>query len=96
VPAVTVIGVVRELGPVLGGLMVAGRVASAMAAELGTMRVTEQIDALVTLRTDPFRWLVGPRILAGVILAISIEPTGGSPTGAPTGPVIATGKLSAD
>ncbi|MFZ4382620.1 MAG: MlaE family ABC transporter permease, partial [Sandarakinorhabdus sp.] len=47
VPAVTVIGVVRELGPVLGGLMVAGRVASAMAAELGTMRVTEQIDALV-------------------------------------------------
>ena len=68
VPAVTVIGVVRELGPVLGGLMVAGRVASAMAAELGTMRVTEQIDALVTLRTDPFRWLVGPRILAGVLV----------------------------
>ena len=68
VPAVTVIGVVRELGPVLGGLMVAGRVASAMAAELGTMRVTEQIDALVTLRTDPFRWLVGPRIFAGVLV----------------------------
>ncbi|MEY2883788.1 MAG: hypothetical protein RL490_1512, partial [Pseudomonadota bacterium] len=44
VPAVTVIGIVRELGPVLGGLMVAGRVASAMAAEIGTMRVTEQID----------------------------------------------------
>ncbi|WP_353218142.1 ABC transporter permease [Sandarakinorhabdus sp.] len=68
VPAVTVIGVVRELGPVLGGLMVAGRVASAMAAELGTMRVTEQIDALVTLRTDPFRWLVGPRLLAAVLV----------------------------
>jgi phospholipid/cholesterol/gamma-HCH transport system permease protein len=68
VPAVTVIGVVRELGPMLGGLMVAGRVASAMAAELGTMRVTEQIDALVTLRTDPFRWLVGPRILAAVLV----------------------------
>ena len=68
VPAVTVIGVVRELGPVLGGLMVAGRVASAMAAELGTMRVTEQIDALVTLRTDPFRWLVGPRIVAAVLV----------------------------
>jgi phospholipid/cholesterol/gamma-HCH transport system permease protein len=68
VPAVTVIGVVRELGPVLGGLMVAGRVASAVAAELGTMRVTEQIDALVTLRTDPFRWLVGPRILAAVLV----------------------------
>jgi phospholipid/cholesterol/gamma-HCH transport system permease protein len=60
--------VVRELGPVLGGLMVAGRVASAMAAELGTMRVTEQIDALVTLRTDPFRWLVAPRILAAVLV----------------------------
>jgi phospholipid/cholesterol/gamma-HCH transport system permease protein len=68
VPAVTVIGVVRELGPVLGGLMVAGRVASAMAAELGTMRVTEQIDALVTLRTDPFRWLVVPRLLAAVLV----------------------------
>lgn len=68
VPAVTVIGVVRELGPVLGGLMVAGRVASAMAAELGTMRVTEQIDALVTLRTDPFRWLVAPRLLAAVLV----------------------------
>jgi phospholipid/cholesterol/gamma-HCH transport system permease protein len=68
VPAVTVIGVVRELGPVLGGLMVAGRVASAMAAELGTMRVTEQIDALVTLRTDPFRWLVAPRLVAAVLV----------------------------
>ena len=68
VPAVTVIGVVRELGPVLGGLMVAGRVASAMAAELGTMRVTEQIDALVTLRTDPMRWLVAPRLAAAVLV----------------------------
>ena len=68
VPAVTVIGIVRELGPVLGGLMVAGRVASAMAAELGTMRVTEQIDALTTLRTDPFRYLVGPRIIAAVLV----------------------------
>jgi phospholipid/cholesterol/gamma-HCH transport system permease protein len=68
VPAVTVIGVVRELGPVLGGLMVAGRVASAMAAELGTMRVTEQIDALVTLRTDPLRWLVVPRLVAAVLV----------------------------
>ncbi len=68
VPAVTVIGIVRELGPVLGGLMVAGRVASAMAAELGTMRVTEQIDALTTLRTDPFQYLVGPRIVAAVLV----------------------------
>ena len=68
VPAVTVIAVVRELGPVLGGLMVAGRVSSAMAAELGTMRVTEQIDALATLRTDPYQYLIAPRLLAAVIV----------------------------
>ena len=68
VPAVTVIAIVRELGPVLGGLMVAGRVSSAMAAELGTMRVTEQIDALTTLRTDPFRYLIAPRVLAATIV----------------------------
>lgn len=68
VPAVTVIAIVRELGPVLGGLMVAGRVSSAMAAELGTMRVTEQIDALTTLRTDPFRYLIAPRVLAATLV----------------------------
>lgn len=68
VPAVTVIAIVRELAPVLGGLMVAGRVSSAMAAELGTMRVTEQIDALVTLRTDPFQFLVAPRVLAALVV----------------------------
>lgn len=67
VPAVVVIGMVRELGPVLTGLMVAGRVSSAMAAELGTMRVTEQIDAMRTLRTDPFRYLIAPRLFASVI-----------------------------
>ena len=67
VAAVVVIAIVRELGPVLGGLMVAGRVSSAMAAEIGTMRVTEQIDALVTLSTDPFKYLVVPRLVAGVI-----------------------------
>jgi len=66
VPGVVVIAIVRELGPVLGGLMVAGRVSSAMAAELGTMRVTEQIDALVTLSTDPFKYLIAPRIIAAV------------------------------
>ncbi|MEM8827052.1 MAG: ABC transporter permease [Pseudomonadota bacterium] len=68
VPAVTVIAIVRELAPVLGGLMVAGRVSSAMAAELGTMRVTEQIDALSTLRTDPFRFLIGPRVFAATLV----------------------------
>ena len=67
VPAVVAIGMARELGPVLGGLMVAARVASAIAAELGTMRVSEQIDALVTLSTDPVAWLVSPRIWAAIL-----------------------------
>jgi phospholipid/cholesterol/gamma-HCH transport system permease protein len=67
VPAIVVFGMVRELGPVLVGLMVAGRVSSAMAAELGTMRVTEQLDAMATLRTDPFRYLVAPRLFAAVV-----------------------------
>ena len=64
VPTVVVVSITRELGPVLTGLMVAGRVGAAMAAEIGAMRVTEQIDALVTLSTDPFKYLVAPRILA--------------------------------
>jgi phospholipid/cholesterol/gamma-HCH transport system permease protein len=68
VPAVTVIAIVRELGPVLAGLMVAGRVASAMAAELATMRVTEQLDAMVTLRTDPWRYLIAPRLVAATLM----------------------------
>ncbi len=67
VPAVTAIAMARELGPVLGGLMVAARVASSIAAELGTMKVTEQIDALVTLSTDPIRWLVTPRLWAAIL-----------------------------
>ena len=64
VPSIVAIAMVRELGPVLAGLMVAGRVASSIAAELGTMRVTEQIDALTTLSTDPMKYLVLPRVLA--------------------------------
>lgn len=68
VATIVVLSVTRELGPVLAGLMVAGRVGAAMAAELGTMRVTEQIDALSTLSTDPFRYLIFPRILAGVLM----------------------------
>ena len=55
---------IRELGPVLAGLMVAGRVGSGIAAQLGSMRVTEQIDALNTLGTDPIKKLVTPRVLA--------------------------------
>jgi phospholipid/cholesterol/gamma-HCH transport system permease protein len=58
----------RELGPVLTGLMVTGRAGSAMATELGTMRVTEQIDALSTMAINPVRYLVVPRILAGILM----------------------------
>ena len=64
---VVVLSVTRELGPVLAGLMVAGRIGAAMAAEIGTMRVTDQIDALSTLSTDPMKYLVTPRLLAGVL-----------------------------
>ena len=65
---VVAIGMVRELAPVLGGLMVAGRVGAAMAAEIGTMRVTEQIDALTTLSTNPFKYLIVPRLVAGITM----------------------------
>ena len=59
---------IRELGPVLAGLMVAGRVGSGVAAQIGSMKVTEQIDALNTLGTDPIKKLVTPRVLAGVVM----------------------------
>ncbi|MBN9343996.1 MAG: ABC transporter permease [Holosporales bacterium] len=68
VATVVVLSVTRELAPVLAGLMVAGRIGAAIAAELGTMRVTEQIDALSTLSTDPFQYLVMPRIIAGTLM----------------------------
>ncbi len=68
IPTIVVLSMTRELGPVLAGLMVAGRVGASIAAELGTMRVTEQIDALTTLATDPLRYLVFPRLLAGTIM----------------------------
>ena len=67
VPSIVAIGMVRELGPVLTGLMVAGRVAASIAAEIGTMRVTEQIDALVTLSTHPMKYLTLPRVLAATL-----------------------------
>jgi phospholipid/cholesterol/gamma-HCH transport system permease protein len=67
VPSIVAIGMVRELGPVLGGLMVAARVASSIAAELGTMKVTEQIDALTTLSTNPMKYLAVPRVLAATL-----------------------------
>lgn len=67
VPSIVAIGMVRELGPVLGGLMVAARVASSIAAEIGTMKVTEQIDALVTLSTHPMKYLTAPRLVAATL-----------------------------
>jgi len=67
VPQIVVLGITRELGPVIAGLMVAGRVAAAIAAEIGTMRVTEQIDALTTLATNPIKYLVVPRLIAAVV-----------------------------
>lgn len=68
IATVVVLSVTRELGPVLGGLMVAGRIGASMAAEIGTMRVTEQVDALATLSTNPFKYLVAPRLIAGATM----------------------------
>ncbi len=67
IATVVVLSVTRELGPVIAGLMVAGRVGAAMAAEIGTMRVTDQIDALTTLSVNPLRYLVLPRLIAGLV-----------------------------
>jgi phospholipid/cholesterol/gamma-HCH transport system permease protein len=64
---VVVLSITRELGPVIAGLMVAGRIGASFAAEIGTMRVTDQIDALTTLSTNPMKYLVAPRLLAGAI-----------------------------
>jgi len=74
VGTVVALSMTRELGPVLTGLIVAGRAGAAMAAELGTMRVTEQIDALETLATNPVKYLVLPRFIAGLLMlpALSI------------------------
>jgi phospholipid/cholesterol/gamma-HCH transport system permease protein len=68
VPGVLGVALLRELAPVLGGMMIAGRVGSAMAAELGTMKVTDQIDALEVMATDPVQYLVVPRFLATVLM----------------------------
>ncbi|MBS1062867.1 MlaE family ABC transporter permease [Gluconobacter wancherniae] len=67
IAGIVVLSVTRELGPVLAGLMVAGRVGAAMSAQIGTMRVTDQIDALTTLSTNPMKYLVTPRLLAGAL-----------------------------
>ncbi|HWU13541.1 MAG TPA: ABC transporter permease [Caulobacter sp.] len=67
-PQIVALGITRELGPVLAALMLAGRVSAAIAAEIGAMRATEQIDAMRTLSTDPFRYLVAPRLLAATLV----------------------------
>lgn len=68
IAGVVVLSVTRELAPVLAGLMVAGRVGASIAAEIGTMRVTEQIDALSTLSVNPYKYLIAPRVIAGAVM----------------------------
>ncbi len=68
IAVVVVLSITRELGPVLAGLMVAGRIGASFAAEIGTMRVTEQLDALETLSTSPHNYLVFPRLIAGILM----------------------------
>ena len=92
VPSIVAIGMARELGPVLGGLMVAARVASSIAAEIGTMKVTEQIDALVTLSTDPMKYLTAPRVLAAT-LSVPVLVAVGDSIGIFGGYLVGTGRL---
>jgi phospholipid/cholesterol/gamma-HCH transport system permease protein len=68
IASVIVISITRELGPVLAGLMLAGRVAGSVAAEIGAMKITEQIDALYTLNTDPIKYLITPKVIAGTLM----------------------------
>lgn len=92
VPSIVAIGMVRELGPVLGGLIVAARAASSIAAEIATMRVTEQIDALVTLSTDPMKYLTVPRVLAAT-LVMPVLVAIGDAIGIMGGYFVGTGRL---
>lgn len=95
VPQVVALSIARELGPVLAGLMVSGRMGAAMAAELGAMRVTEQIDALSTLRVDPMRYLVAPRILAAT-LSLPLLVLAADVIGILGGYMVAVGQLGFD
>ena len=92
VPQIVAIGMVRELGPVLVGLMGAARVTAAISAEIATMKVTEQIDALITLSTDPMRYLTVPRVFAG-ILVVPLLVAIGDIIGIMGGYGVATGSL---
>jgi phospholipid/cholesterol/gamma-HCH transport system permease protein len=93
IPTVVVISITRELGPVLAGLMVAGRVGSSIAAEIATMKVSEQLDALRTLAVNPFRYLVVPRLLA-CTLTLPLLVLIADIIGIFGGYVVATGKLN--
>ncbi len=92
VPQIVAIGMVRELGPVLVGLMIAARVTSSIAAEIATMKVTEQIDALVTLSTSPMKYLVAPRVLAALLVVPALVGVG-DVIGIFGGYAVATGSL---
>jgi phospholipid/cholesterol/gamma-HCH transport system permease protein len=92
VPQIVAIGMVRELGPVLVGLMIAARVTSSIAAEIATMKVTEQIDALVTLSTHPMKYLTVPRVLAALIAVPALVAVG-DVIGVFGGYAVATGTL---
>ncbi|MDU8911240.1 ABC transporter permease [Aestuariicoccus sp. MJ-SS9] len=92
VPQIVAIGMVRELGPVLVGLMIAARVTSSIAAEIATMKVTEQIDALVTLSTHPMKYLTAPRLLAALIVVPMLVAVG-DVIGIAGGYFVATGSL---
>lgn len=92
IATVVVLSITRELGPVLAGLMVAGRVGASIAAEIGTMRVTEQIDALYALSTDSIKYLVAPRVLAAVI-TLPILVLIGDVIGVMGGYLVSTSKL---
>ncbi len=92
VPQIVAIGMVRELGPVLVGLMIAARVTSSIAAEIATMKVTEQIDALVTLSTHPMKYLTAPRVLAALLVVPALVGVG-DVIGIFGGYLVATGSL---
>ena len=92
VPQIVAIGIVRELGPVLVGLMIAARVTSSIAAEIATMKVTEQIDALVTLSTNPMAYLVVPRVLAATLCVPALVAVG-DVIGILGGYILGTGRL---
>jgi phospholipid/cholesterol/gamma-HCH transport system permease protein len=95
VGSVVALSTLRELAPVLTGLMVAGRAGSAIAAEIGSMRVTEQIDALVALATDPVQYLFVPRVVAG-ILVLPVLVAIGDATGILGGYLVAVNVMGAN